>query len=494
MLPIHTALIACYHKAKLLPLAQLLQKHQVTIYATEGTHRYLQEYQISTHSLTTLTGFSSLLDGRVKTLHPKIFAAILADRDKQEHVKSVKEAQIPLFDFVVVDLYPFEEGWQQQKEANAMIELIDIGGVSLIRAAAKNYKHVLIVSSAEDIPSVTTLLEKQHLQTTLEQRRYYAQKAFYRTLQYDSLIAAYLSWQDGSSGLRYGENPHQKAFFTGDLQKWFHRHQGKPLSYNNLLDIDSGLRLLRDLPKGAFIIIKHTNACGVAIRENALEAYEAAFACDPQSAFGGILITDHTIDKACAQQITKRFFEVLVAPSFDEEALKIFQKYPKRIILQWKQPYKLPLVEQRSVLNGILFQEPDKGLATDYEVVTDAKPTSEQLAELKIAEAIVKHLKSNAIALVKDSQLIGAGMGQPSRIDALKQAIEKAKRYGFSTQGAVLASDAFFPFSDSVELAYKAGISAILQPGGSIRDKDSIDFCNAHQIPMIFSHIRHFKH
>jgi phosphoribosylaminoimidazolecarboxamide formyltransferase/IMP cyclohydrolase len=451
-----------------------------------------------------LTGYPSILGGRVKTLHPKVFGGILARRDHEQDQKEVTEFEIPFMDLVVVDLYPFEETVKSTTDESTIIEKIDIGGVSLIRAAAKNFNDTLIVCNKGDFASVSTILEAQQGATTLEQRRLFATKAFHTTSHYDGLIFQYFDKENPTAFkssvsdakvLRYGENPHQKGVYYGNLNELFTQVHGKELSYNNLLDVDAALNLIADFAEPAVAIIKHNNPCGVAIRPTISQAYLDALAGDPTSAFGGIIVANRPIDETTATEIDKLFMEVLIAPAYEGNALDILKSKKNRILLV--QTGKLPQGKQfRSILNGVVEQDKDAVVLTSEQLklVTNKAAQPGQINDLIFADIIVKHTKSNTIVLAKNNQLIGIGCGQTSRIDALKGAIAKAHEFGFDLKGAVMASDAFFPFPDCVEIAGNSGIDAVTQPGGSIKDDLSINYCNEHNMAMYFTGVRHFKH
>lgn len=509
---IESALISCYYKEYLEDLVEYLNELGVRLYASGGTAEFIRSLDILVEEVEDLTGFPSILGGRVKTLHPYVFGGILADRDKEDHLATIEEYEIPLFDLVVVDLYPFEELVLDRASHSEILEKIDIGGVSLIRAAAKNYKHVAVVPSHKLIPQALEWLKAQGGSLTEWQRLWLATESFKITSHYDEVIHRYFehtflhkdvipsNHSPSKMTLRYGENPHQLGEFLGQLSDILTQFSGKELSYNNLLDIDSAMHLLHDLilldNEGYWCgIIKHTNPCGVAKGDSVLNAFERALACDPVSAFGGIIIVNQPVDRSLAERLKDFFYEVLIAPDYEAEALTLLKQNQKRILLKYH-TITFPEWEERSVLNGKLRQTKNQHIThlNQYRFVTKEKPTSQELEQASFAEVLVKHLKSNAIAIVKEYQLIGSGMGQPSRIDAVRIAIEKAQRYGFSCEGAVLASDAFFPFADAVEAAHKAGIRTILQPGGSIRDKESIAYCDEHGLKMIFTGFRHFKH
>ncbi len=487
---IKKAFISVYDKTGLDAIIHELKSRKVELYASGGTADFIKSLGYSCVDISEVTQYPSILGGRVKTLHPKVFGAILAKREEASHIQDLQNHQIDTFDLVIVDLYPFEKGLKEGLPFEKMIELIDIGGVSLIRAAAKNFLDVVIVPSVQQYDTFLQHYKNEGF-VSYEMRKKLSVAAFQVTYQYDMLIGNYLA---GENTLRYGENPHQKAQFLGNYESVFTKISGKELSYNNFLDIDSALRLIADFPKTTCAIIKHTNPCGIATRTNVLEAWKTALSSDPTSAFGGIIIFNDEIDAETAKAINEIFFEVLIAPNFSEEAKSLLTQNAKRIILKLNDLI-LPERIVRTCVNGLLVQEVDNiAYQTQYEYVTNEKPSEKEIKDLQFAETCVKHLKSNAIAIVKDGQLIGSGMGQTSRIDALKQAIQKCKERGFDTQNAVLASDAFFPFNDAVQVCFENGIMAILQPGGSIRDKDSIQYCNEKQMKMVFTGIRHFKH
>jgi len=494
---IKSALISVFYKDGLEPIIHSLHKNGVTFYSTGGTHKFIEDLGIPCLAVEDVTGYPSILGGRVKTLHPKVFGGILARREEAQDMQEIGQFEIPLYDLVIVDLYPFAETVSGGGTDADIIEKIDIGGVSLIRAAAKNFKHTAIVANKSDYQWFLEELTKGNGGISDEGRRELAQRAFATTGKYDKQIG---DWFAGNKiyALRYGENPHQKGEFHGNLEAAFEKLQGKELSYNNLLDVDSAQCLLNDFDpnQGAtFIIIKHNNACGVATKNTVSEAWDAALACDPVSAFGGILATNQTIDAATARKIDTLFFEVLMAPGYSVEAAEILNAKKNRIVMRSKYiSFKTPTY--RTVLNGELVQDRDTALETEatMKTVTKMLPTSEQFRDLEFAVKLVKHTKSNTIVLAKDGQLLASGTGQTSRVDALNQAIEKASRFGFELEGASMASDAFFPFPDCVEIADKAGIKAVVQPGGSIKDQESIDYCNANGIAMVVTGIRHFKH
>jgi phosphoribosylaminoimidazolecarboxamide formyltransferase/IMP cyclohydrolase len=503
---IKSALISVFYKDGLAPIAKLLHEQGVKLYSTGGTQTFLQDLQLPVTAVENLTGYPSILGGRVKTLHPKVFGGILFRREEAEDQSQVKEYDIPSIDLVIVDLYPFEETLASGAGEEEIIEKIDIGGISLIRGAAKNFKDVLIVSSRNQYAEVESLLREKNCATELADRKKFAAYAFEVTSHYDTAIFTYFNQEANlpvfkqslsqTKKLRYGENPHQAGYFHGDLEAMFEQLHGKELSYNNLVDIDAAVLLINEFEGDkAFAILKHTNACGAATASTVKEAYLKALAADPVSAFGGVLITNSAVDKETAEELNKLFFEVLVAPSFTEEALQILKGKKNRILLKRKE-VALPSVSVKTLLNGVIRQDIDNRTESpaDLRSVTQREVTTEEKDALVFAAKIAKHTKSNTIVLAKKGQLLASGVGQTSRVDALRQAIEKAKSFGFDLQGAVMASDAFFPFPDCVEIAHKVGIQAIVQPGGSVKDQDSIDYCNSNGLTMAFTGIRHFKH
>ncbi|MCD6062653.1 MAG: purH [Flavipsychrobacter sp.] len=499
---IQSALISVFYKDGLEPIVRKLNELGVTIYSTGGTQTFIEQLGIPCTAVEDITSYPSILGGRVKTLHPKVFGGILARRDFEDDQKHVAEYEIPLLDLVIVDLYPFEETVKNTTDEKTIIEKIDIGGVSLIRAAGKNYKDVCIVASRNQYSGLLELLQSQNGETTIENRRAFAAAAFAECAHYDVAIASYFNKDNSSSfqmsignekSLRYGENPHQSAAFYGDIDALFEKLNGKELSYNNLVDIDAASQIIAEFSGPAFAIIKHTNVCGVAERNDVVSAWESALAGDPESAFGGVLITNQPITIAVAQKINELFFEILVAPSFNEDALALLKGKKNRILLLQKETF-YPQREYKRILNGVLVQEADKTNYADWMEAGAQNATDAEKEDLVFANIVCKHLKSNAIALVKDKQLIGKGCGQTSRIDALRQALDKSKQFGFSLQGAVLASDAFFPFDDCAKMADEAGIKAIIQPGGSMRDNDTIQYCKDHGMALVLTQTRHFKH
>ncbi len=498
-----SALISVFYKDGLEPIVRKLNELGVTIYTTGGTQTFIEALGIPCISVESVTAYPSILGGRVKTLHPKVFGGILARRDFEDDQKHVAEYEIPMLDLVIVDLYPFEETLRNTDDEKAIIEKIDIGGVSLIRAAGKNYKDVCIVASRNQYGELLEVLNAQSGETTLEQRRHFASLAFTECAHYDVAIAAYFNrttdadaYQlsvSGKQSLRYGENPHQPAAFYGDINEIFEKLNGKELSYNNLVDVDAAAQLIAEFANPVFAIIKHTNVCGVAERTNVSDAWTAALAGDPESAFGGVLVTNQTIDMAVAEKINELFFEVLIAPAFNEDALALLKSKKNRILLQQKKSFR-PEKEFKRILNGVLVQEADKGNYAEWIEAGAIESNDAQKQDLAFANLVCKHLKSNAIALVKERQLVGKGCGQTSRVDALRQALEKSKQFGFSLEGAVLASDAFFPFDDCAKMAHEAGINAIIQPGGSVRDNDTIQYCKDNNMVLVMTQTRHFKH
>ena len=502
---IRSALISVYHKEGLEPIAKQLTESGVTIYSTGGTESFLVQRGIPVERVEDLTSYPSILGGRVKTLHPKVFGGILARRDNQDDVAQLSEYSIPEIDLVIVDLYPFEDTVASGAGHQEIIEKIDIGGISLIRAAAKNYSDLAILSSRSQYDRFLELI-KEDVSLTLEQRRQLAAEAFNISSHYDSEIFRYLDGERmtgfsasylGKTALRYGENPHQEGAFFGAFDQYFEQLHGKQLSYNNLLDIDSAVSLMSEFKDDdpAYAVLKHNNACGLAIRDTGLQAYKDALAGDPVSAFGGVIITNQPVDADTANELHKLFFEVLIAPGFSDEALEILKQKKNRMLLHQKGWPKANR-QIRSALGGALVQRTDdiSDKASNFETKTKRIPSKKELSDLEFAQRIVKHTRSNAIVLAKDRQLLGSGTGQTSRVDALEQAIAKARHFNLDLIGAVMSSDAFFPFPDCVEIAQKAGISAVIQPGGSVRDEDSINYCDEHDMAMVFTGIRHFKH
>ncbi len=499
---IQSALISVFYKDGLETIARQLHGLNVKLYSTGGTQKFIEQLGIPVTPVEELTTYPSILGGRVKTLHPVIFGGILGRRDNETDRAEMKQYYIPEIDLVIVDLYPFEETLAKTNDEAQIIEKIDIGGVSLIRAAAKNYKDVLICASPAQYKDLEEAITANKGAFTLEERRRFAAKAFEVCARYDQAISDYFNGNDDiismkstrSVGLRYGENPHQSARFYGDYSKIFTQLHGKEISYNNLVDIDAALQLISEFNETTFAIIKHTNVCGVASRPDIFEAWKAAVAGDPESAFGGVLVCNGVINKETAEAINEIFFEVLIAHQFDGEALQILTSKKNRILLQCSTAHLNIEKSYKSVLNGILVQDTDKGNYLEWNEVGGRPSTEEEKQDLIFANLICKHLKSNAIALVKNRQLIGKGCGQTSRIDSLRHSVEKAKQFNFELKGAVLASDAFFPFDDCVRLAHAEGIQAFIQPGGSVRDKDSISYCVENNLAMVFTGQRHFRH
>jgi phosphoribosylaminoimidazolecarboxamide formyltransferase / IMP cyclohydrolase len=502
---IKSALISVYYKEGLEPIVRELHKQGVTLYSTGGTQEFIGRLNIPVVPVEELTSYPSILGGRVKTLHPKVFGGILGRRENSGDIAQLEQYEIPQIDLVIVDLYPFEETVKSGAKEEDIIEKIDIGGISLIRAAAKNFEDVVIISSRSQYNGFLEILNSGQGVTTLDQRRSYMAYAFHISSHYDTAIFNYFNPGipvfkqsiEHEQILRYGENPHQQGKFFGKLDDLFDQLNGKELSYNNLLDVDAAVNLMSDFgkEKPAFAILKHNNACGAAIRDSLFDAWTAALAGDPVSAFGGILISNTAIDFATASEIDKLFFEVLIAPAYNDDALQLLKGKKNRILLLQK-PLALPEKQFRTALNGVLAQDKDMVLEKrdGFKTCTKKSPEPSEISDLEFAVILVKHTKSNTIVLAKNKQLISSGTGQTSRVDALRQAIHKAKNFEFNLNGAVMASDAFFPFPDCVEIAHEAGITAVIQPGGSIKDKESIDYCDAHGMSMVLTGIRHFKH
>lgn len=511
---IKSALISVFSKDGLEPIVRKLDEQNVTIYSTGGTQDFISQLGISVVPVEEITSYPSILGGRVKTLHPKIFGGILNRQDNYSDIKEMQEFEIPQLDLVIVDLYPFEKTVASSASEIEIIEKIDIGGISLIRAAAKNYNDTVIVPSVEFYPVFLDLISTQNGNTTLEQRKTLAKKAFQVTSNYDTAIFNYFNADerndyedakqtilkadtDKGQELRYGENPHQKGFFFGDFNRMFTKINGKELSYNNLLDVDAAVNLIYEFSNNepTFAILKHNNACGLATRGNLKDAYVTALACDPTSAFGGVLIANTEIDLATAKEINSLFCEVVIAPSFQNEAITVLSEKKNRIILI-QHEVELPIRQVRTCLNGMLIQDRNNKTDSklDLKVATTLTPSDQEIEDLLFASKICKNTKSNTIVFAKNGTLLASGTGQTSRVDALKQAIEKATTFGFDLRGAVMASDAFFPFPDCVEIASNVGITAVIQPGGSIKDALSVDFCNENKVAMVFTGTRHFKH
>ncbi|CAM1373499.1 Bifunctional purine biosynthesis protein PurH [Tenacibaculum litopenaei] len=502
---ITSALISVFHKDGLEPIVRQLDALGVTLYSTGGTEKFIRDLGISVVPVEDVTSYPSILGGRVKTLHPKVFGGILNRQDHEGDVAEMESFEIPQLDLVIVDLYPFEKTVASGAPEQDIIEKIDIGGISLIRAAAKNFKDTVIVSSMEQYDAFLSMITEGNGSTSLAQRKKLAAKAFNISSHYDTAIfnyfnedeTVYKASEQQAKTLRYGENPHQKGYFFGDLDAMFDKLHGKELSYNNLLDVDAAVNLMSEFTGEAptFAILKHNNACGLAQRATLHEAYVSALAGDPVSAFGGILISNTTIDAATATEIHKLFCEVVIAPAYDADALEILKGKKNRVLLVQKD-VALPTQTVRTALNGLLVQDKDNKTdrIDDISYVTTNQPSAEAMDDLLFASKICKHTKSNTIVLAKNKQLCASGTGQTSRVDALRQAIEKAKSFNFDLNGAVMASDAFFPFPDCVEIADKAGITSVIQPGGSIKDQLSVDYCNENQLAMVFTGTRHFKH
>jgi phosphoribosylaminoimidazolecarboxamide formyltransferase/IMP cyclohydrolase len=499
---IKNALISVYHKQGLGPIVDSLSANNTTIYSTGGTQAFIEERGIKVERVEDLTSYPSILGGRVKTLHPKVFGGILARRDNEGDQSQMKDFEIPYFDLIIVDLYPFEETVASGAVEEEIIEKIDIGGISLIRAAAKNFKDCWIISNRNQYDNALEVLKSTE-GPTLDIRRRYALEAFDESSNYDTAIYRYFAGDRidlklsgrKKSTLRYGENPHQEAAFFGNLDDALEQIHGKPLSYNNLLDIDATVNLIREFEDTTVAIIKHNNACGLATRDTLAQAWDDALAADPVSAFGGVIAVNRAVDKETAEKMNSLFFEVLMAPEFEKDALEILKSKKNRVLLILKD-FHIPSYNVRTALNGVLVQarDADTDSENNMNAVTDVAPNQEQINDLLFAAKICKHTKSNTIVLAKSGQLLASGTGQTSRVDALNQAIDKANRFGFDLNGAAMASDAFFPFPDCVEIAHKAGITCVIQHGGSIRDKESIAYCDDNKIAMVTTGIRHFKH
>jgi len=502
---IKTALISVYHKDGLDEILQKLHTLGISFISTGGTCDFIKSQGFECGTVEEITGYPSILGGRVKTLHPKVFGGILNRRDFNEDKEQIKSYDIPEIDLVIVDLYPFKETVASGASEADIIEKIDIGGISLIRAAAKNFRDVIIVASKQQYGALSELLDKKQGESDIEDRKWFAKEAFAVSSGYDTAIFNYMDDEQGSAfrkaednpkHLRYGENPHQKGAFYGDFNALFDQLHGREISYNNLLDIDAAISLISEFEETTLAILKHNNACGIASRSSVVDAWKAALEADPVSAFGGIIVSNKKIDKEAAEEINTIFFEIIIAPDYDAEALGILKQKKNRIILVQKPGSTGSTTQFRSLLNGVLVQDKDLSVQgkDDLELVTKRRLEGTELDDLLFANKLVKHTKSNAIILVKNKQLYAGGTGQTSRVDALKQAIEKAKVFGFDLAGAVMASDAFFPFPDCVEIAGNEGITAVVQPGGSVRDDLSVEYCNEHNISMVMTGIRHFKH
>ncbi|MFC2151202.1 bifunctional phosphoribosylaminoimidazolecarboxamide formyltransferase/IMP cyclohydrolase [Bacteroidota bacterium] len=502
---INSALISVFNKENLEPIIEKLKNLDVQIYSTGGTKQFIEKLGVNVIAVEDLTNYPSILGGRVKTLHPKVFGGILARRNNASDKEQLKEYEIPEIDLVIVDLYPFEDTVASGAGEQDIIEKIDIGGISLIRAAAKNFKDTLIVPSKNQYQDLINLLEEKNGETSINDRKRFALEAFNVSSHYDTAIFNYfnienqkLAFKQSSilgNELRYGENPHQKGFFFGNIDDVFEQLHGKQISYNNLLDIEAAVQLIAEFEETTFAILKHNNACGAASRPKLVDAWNDALAGDPISAFGGILITNREVDMKSAIEIDKIFFEVIIAPSYAKDAMEVLKKKKNRIILIQKM-FDFPKMQYRSMLHGALVQERDLKMenVNDLNTATKKGPSKEEIEDLLFANILVKHSKSNTIVLAKNKQLCASGVGQTSRVDALKQAITKAKSFKFDLNDAVMASDAFFPFSDSVQIANEAGIKSVIQPGGSMRDQESIDYCDKHEMAMVFTGTRHFKH
>ncbi|MDO4779778.1 MAG: bifunctional phosphoribosylaminoimidazolecarboxamide formyltransferase/IMP cyclohydrolase [Bacteroides sp.] len=501
---IKTALVSVYHKDGLQEIITKLHSEGVEFLSTGGTRQFIESLGYPCKAVEDLTSYPSILGGRVKTLHPKVFGGILCRRELSQDIQQIEKYEIPEIDLVIVDLYPFEATVASNAPEADIIEKIDIGGISLIRAAAKNFNDVVIVASQAQYKPLYEMLMENGAVSSLEERRWFAKEAFAVSSNYDSAIFNYFDEDECSSfrlsestqkPLRYGENPHQKGYFFGDLEAVFDQIHGKEISYNNLLDINAAIELIDEFDETTFAVLKHNNACGIASRPTVLESWKAALECDPVSAFGGVLVTNGVINKSAAEEIDKIFFEVIIANDYDVDALEVLGQKKNRIILVRKEA-KLPTRQFRSLLNGVLVQDKDTKTETaeDLNVVTTKQPTQQEIEDLLFANKVVKNSKSNAIVLAKNKQLMASGVGQTSRVDALKQAIEKAKSFNFDLNGAVMASDAFFPFPDCVEIAHKEGVNAVIQPGGSVKDELSFNYCNENGMSMVVTGIRHFKH
>lgn len=501
---IKSALVSVFYKDGLDEIITKLHQEGVKLISTGGTQKFIESLGVPCQAVEELTGYPSILGGRVKTLHPKVFGGILARRDEENDMAQMASYDIPEIDLVIVDLYPFEETVASGAADADIIEKIDIGGISLIRAGAKNFADSVIVASKDQYKPLLDILNERGAETTLEERRWFAKEAFAVSSYYDSAIYNWFSQEgdnhfryavDGVQTMRYGENPHQKGYFYGNLAGMFEQLHGKEISYNNLLDINAAVDLIDEFTDTTFAVLKHNNACGLASRDTVLEAWKDALAGDPVSAFGGVLITNAPIDKATAEEINKIFFEVIIAPDYDMDALEVLGQKKNRIILVRK-PQPKPAMQVRTALNGVLVQEKDNKIETPEELrlVTSRQATDAEIQDMLFANKIVKNSKSNSIVFAKNRQLLASGVGQTSRVDALKQAVEKAHSFGFSLEGAAMASDAFFPFPDCVELADKAGVKNVIHPGGSVRDQESIDYCEQHDMTMVMTGFRHFKH
>lgn len=505
--PIRSALVSVYNKDRIAPIVEKLHSLGVKLLSTGGSRTYIESLGIPCDAVEDLTGYPSILGGRVKTLHPKVFGGILGRRENESDCAEMTRYEIPAIDLVIVDLYPFEATVASGASQEDIIEKIDIGGISLIRAAAKNFNDTIIVASVDQFPYLAGILDRNGANSTLDERRFLAREAFAVSSEYDSAIFNWFSSTgadpedhlrvavDGSMPLRYGENPHQTARYFGNFDALFEKLHGKDISYNNLLDIDAACALIDEFDTTTVAILKHNNACGLACRDTVMESWKDALAGDPVSAFGGIIICNRRIEAPEAEEIGKIFFEVIIAPDYSDDALAILFQKKNRIVLRRKEK-AAPMMKMRTILGGVLMQQPDDKVETaeDLKLVAGEAPTPAQVADMLFANKIVKHSKSNAIVLAKNGQLLASGVGQTSRVDALKHAIDKARSFNFDLEGSTMASDAFFPFADCVEIADKAGIRYVIQPGGSIRDTDSVDYCREHNITMVMTGFRHFRH
>ncbi|MEP1096722.1 MAG: bifunctional phosphoribosylaminoimidazolecarboxamide formyltransferase/IMP cyclohydrolase [Cyclobacteriaceae bacterium] len=502
---IQSALISVYHKDNLEPIVRKLDELGVKIYSTGGTEKFINDLGVDVIAVESVTDYPSIFGGRVKTLHPKIFGGILHRRDNESDMVEAKQYEIPAIDLVIVDLYPFEETVASGASEEDIIEKIDIGGIALIRGAAKNFNDVVIVSSRDYYQDLQKILDEKNGETTFADRKLFAARAFETSSHYDSAIFNHINSDQSmdvfklssspARTLRYGENPHQNGYFYGDFSAYFDQIHGKEISYNNLVDIEAGVQLIAEFEDTVFAILKHNNACGVALGKSVSEAYHRAFAADSVSAFGGVLVTNAEVSEEAAEEMNDLFFEILIAPSFSAAALEILKQKKNRILLIQKKQWR-ENTQYKSLLGGTIVQDYDLGSESesDLEIKTKKVPTKEEIEDLLFAAKVCKQSKSNTIVLAKDGQMLSSGVGQTSRVDALKQAIEKAGNFGLDLRGAVMASDAFFPFPDCVEIAGKAGITAVVQPGGSVKDQLSIDYCDEYKLAMVFTGVRHFKH
>ena len=502
---IKSALVSVFHKDGLDEIITKLHQEGVKLISTGGTQKFIESLGVPCQAVEDLTGYPSILGGRVKTLHPKVFGGILGRRENDGDIQQMAQYEIPEIDLVIVDLYPFEQTVASGAQPQDIIEKIDIGGISLIRAGAKNFADTIIVASKDQYKPLLDILNERGAESTLEERRWFAKEAFAVSSYYDSCIYNWFALGqdddhyrlalDGHKEMRYGENPHQKGVFYGKLDSMFDQLHGKEISYNNLLDINAAVDLIDEFQDTTFAILKHNNACGVATRPTLCQAWKDALAGDPVSAFGGVLVTNRPVDAETAQEINNIFFEVIIAPAYDQAALDILFQKKNRIVLVRK-PLAMPDMTVRTALNGVLVQEKDLKQETpdELKLVTSRKPSEQEIEDMLFANKIVKNSKSNSIVFARNGQLLASGVGQTSRVDALKQAVDKAHGFGFSLEGAAMASDAFFPFGDCVELACQAGVKNVIHPGGSVRDQESVDFCEQHDMTMVMTGFRHFKH